>query len=283
MPLPSGLPGSRASHLDALCIALLALLLSCGRYGDERSGAWPLNRAGAFATHALFEPFEVATFVFISPRQPLHAVLQERAPPSERRAFVARRRSARPGPGPARAARGEPQHHAALLGETLVLGARNADGTWRAMCTAVPRHEFTLNAANCVPAPEAGPGVEAPDWDALVRPLKERYDTFVTLLSEGAAVEASNLSELDESGCAAGATALFETCHPCLVSKDASRRIPPHALVNGTWQVAVPPELRFESVEHPDGLNLVEMSMIAIYNPILTVTILTGGARVSLY
>jgi hypothetical protein len=173
---------------------------------------------------------------------------------------------------------GSLEHHAALHGETLVLGAQNADGTWRATCAAVPGHEFTLNAANCVPAPEAGPSGEAPDWDALLRPLKDRYATLVSLLGEGTAVEASYLSGLDASGCAAGATALCETCHRCLVSKDPSKRVPPHALVNGTWQGAVPPELRFESVEYPDGLNLVEMSMIAIYNPILTVTILTGGA-----
>ena len=55
--------------------------------------------------------------------------------------------------------------------------------------------------------------------------------------------------------------------------------VPKQALINGTWQGIIPEVLRFQSVDFPEGLNMVEMSMICLYCPLSYMTMLSSGAH----
>jgi hypothetical protein len=87
------------------------------------------------------------------------------------------------------------------------------------------------------------------------------------------------LKGLDKYGCMNGATAICTDCFQCLRKK--SQKMPQNALINDTWQGTIPDVLQFKSEECPNGLNLVEMSMICLYCPITYITMLKGGARAS--
>ncbi len=82
------------------------------------------------------------------------------------------------------------------------------------------------------------------------------------------------LGGLDGNGCMIGATAVCTECYNCL----RCHKIPKKALMNNTWQGLIPPELQFKTDEFPDGLNMVELSMICIYCPITYMTMIGGCA-----
>ena len=54
-------------------------------------------------------------------------------------------------------------------------------------------------------------------------------------------------------------------------------KLPQKALVNGTWQGALPPEFMMKSYDNPDGFTEVEASMIAINLCITRTTIMPSG------
>ena len=81
------------------------------------------------------------------------------------------------------------------------------------------------------------------------------------------------LTGLDENGCMEGAKAVCKACYRALPG------VPKQALINYTWQGLIPTQLRFKSDEFPDGLNMVELSMICLFCPISYMTMLCGCAR----
>ena len=119
-------------------------------------------------------------------------------------------------------------------------------------------------------------------WNDLLAPLRRRYRTKTIEAEElphGVMRNArlGALTGLDDNGCFEGATAICSSCYKCLRSKKASG-VPKNALINGTWQGVIPACLRFKSEASPDGLNLVELSMICLYSPISYLTMLKGDA-----
>jgi len=119
-------------------------------------------------------------------------------------------------------------------------------------------------------------------WNDLLAPLRRRFRTKTFEAEElphGVMRNArlGALTGLDDNGCFEGATAICSSCYKCLRSKKANG-VPKNALINGTWQGIIPACLRFKSEASPDGLNLVELSMICLYSPISYLTMLKGGA-----
>ena len=80
------------------------------------------------------------------------------------------------------------------------------------------------------------------------------------------------LTGLDSDGCMVGAHAVCKECYQALHKE----RVPRKALINYTWQGLIPPELQMKTDEHPDGLNMVELSMVCLFCPITYVTLLKG-------
>ena len=56
-------------------------------------------------------------------------------------------------------------------------------------------------------------------------------------------------------------------------------KLPRKALINGTWQGALPPDFRMKSYDNPDGFTEVEASMIAINLCITRTTIMPSGTE----
>ena len=56
-------------------------------------------------------------------------------------------------------------------------------------------------------------------------------------------------------------------------------KLPKKALVNDTWQGALPDQLRMKSYDNPSGLTEIEASMVAINLCITQTTILPSGKR----
>ena len=84
------------------------------------------------------------------------------------------------------------------------------------------------------------------------------------------------LTGLDDDGCMKNACAI---CKDCFKSLNMIHPvIPKQALINGTWQGTIPEVLRFQSADDPEGLNMVEMSMICLYCPLSYMTMLPSGA-----
>ena len=84
------------------------------------------------------------------------------------------------------------------------------------------------------------------------------------------------LTGLDKDGCMDKACAICKDCFKCL--NQYHPVVPKQALINGTWQGKIPDVLRFQCLEFPDGLNMVEMSMICLYCPLSYMTMLSSGA-----
>ena len=83
------------------------------------------------------------------------------------------------------------------------------------------------------------------------------------------------LTGLDENGCMQGSKAVCDACDRALPG------IPNKSLINYTWQGLIPGELQFKSDEFPDGLNMVELSMICLFCPISYMTMLCGCATLN--
>jgi len=87
------------------------------------------------------------------------------------------------------------------------------------------------------------------------------------------------LTGLDDNGCMEGACAICKNCFKILNKNTPA--VPKNALINGTWQGTIPECLQFMSNEFPNGLNMVEMSMICLYCPISYLTMLPSGALIT--
>ena len=98
---------------------------------------------------------------------------------------------------------------------------------------------------------------------SLLAPLRVRFDArrrsarkhHVGSMERNS--ELGRLTGLSADGCLDGASAVCKECYTQLTK----RHIPKKALMNDTWQGLIPPQLQMKTEHHPDGLNMVELSM----------------------
>jgi len=110
-----------------------------------------------------------------------------------------------------------------------------------------------------------------------MQPLKLSYEIQRAEAENSTGVERNakrgRLTGLDDDGCMSGQRAICKSCYKSI--KYGS--VPKNALINHTWQGLTPPALQFVSDGFPEGLNMVEVSMICLYCPISYITMLSGG------
>jgi len=120
------------------------------------------------------------------------------------------------------------------------------------------------------------------DIASLLHPLRASYESQLAEAAQASGVERNakrgRLTGLDEDGCMDGKLAMCEQCFKSL----KYGKVPKNALINHTWQGLVPPELQFKTDLFPEGLNMVEVSMICLYCPISYITMLNGGTALGM-
>jgi len=114
---------------------------------------------------------------------------------------------------------------------------------------------------------------------AMTLPVKQytkREQRVLSIMPDGCVNKNAALGRytgLSDDGLLVGATGLCSEC----VKDLRSGCVPSAALVAGTWQGLIPPELELQDIDHPNGLTLVEASMLPIYSCITHVMQLPSG------
>lgn len=110
----------------------------------------------------------------------------------------------------------------------------------------------------------------------ILQPVRERYEFArkeLFVFEKGSIyykAKEGMLSGLDGNGCLQSAKEKGMICWECFGSLKYDK-VPPKALVNGTWPGLVPPELK--------DLTQIEVSMISIYNNITILQMLPSGMQ----